>query len=177
MREAPTTEFWRDVRPVENPIKDGALPELYLRDPANDDPRYFFPISETVSARPLWIAPQRNMWANILLSERAGLVNRHYHPHAVFAYTISGKWGYLEHDWTATRGDFVYETPGSSHTLVCYQSEEPMKVFFIVQGPLIWLDETGATIGHHDAYDYIAAARAHYASNGVGADYVDSLLR
>jgi len=36
------------------------------------------------------------------MAKGAGLVNRHYHPHEVFAYTISGKWGYLEHDWTAT---------------------------------------------------------------------------
>ncbi|MDQ0321504.1 quercetin dioxygenase-like cupin family protein [Pararhizobium capsulatum DSM 1112] len=39
-------------------------------------------------------------------------MNRHYHPREVFAYTISGVWGYLEHDWTATAGDFVHETPG-----------------------------------------------------------------
>ena len=43
----------------------------------------------------------------------AGLVNRHYHPQQVFAYTISGKWGYLEHDWVATAGDWVYEAPAS----------------------------------------------------------------
>jgi hypothetical protein len=49
-----------------------------------------------------------------------------------FAYTISGKWGYLEHDWTATAGDFVYETPGESHTLVAYEHEEPMRTLFIV---------------------------------------------
>ena len=72
-----------------------------------------------------------------------GMVNRHYHPHEVFAYTISGKWGYLEHDWVATAGDFVYETPGEAHTLVAYESDEPMKVHFKVKGPLIWLDENG----------------------------------
>ena len=47
---------------------------------------------------------------------RAGLVNRHYHPQQVFAYTISGKWGYLEHDWVATAGDWIYEAPGEAHT-------------------------------------------------------------
>lgn len=177
MPEAPSTEFWREVSPIENGFKPGAARELYLRDPGNSDERYFLPISDTVTSRPLWIAPQQNMWANILMSKRAGLVNRHYHPHPVFAYTISGKWGYLEHDWTATRGDVVYETPGASHTLVCYETEEPMKVFFVVYGPLIWLDENGATTGHYDVHDYIEAARAHYAANGIGADYVDTLLR
>jgi hypothetical protein len=104
-----------------------------MKDPANSDRRYFVPVSETVFSRPVWISPQRNMWADVLMSEHAGLVNRHYHPHHIFAYTISGKWGYLEHDWTATAGDFVYETPGESHTLIAYECAEPMKVFFVVR--------------------------------------------
>ena len=53
----------------------------------------------------------QNRWGDILCA-KPGLVNRHYHPHQVFAYTISGKWGYLEHEWIATAGNFVYETPG-----------------------------------------------------------------
>ena len=177
MPEAATTEFWRDIKPVPNSFKPGVLPEVYMKDPANSDPRYFVPVSETVSSRPVWISPQRNMWADVLMSEHAGLVNRHYHPHHIFAYTISGKWGYLEHDWTATKGDFVYETPGESHTLICYESGEPMKVFFVVTGPLAWLDEDGNIVAMYDVHDYIAAARAHYASNGIGADYVDTLFR
>ena len=36
--------------------------------------------------------------------------------------TISGKWGYLEHDWVATAGDWIYEAPGEAHTLVAYES-------------------------------------------------------
>ena len=57
------------------------------------------------------------------LRQGPGLVNRHYHPQQVFAYTISGKWGYLEHDWVATAGDFVYEAPGEAHTLVAHEHE------------------------------------------------------
>ena len=72
------------------------------------------PFTDTVSSRPLWISPAQNKWCDILMAKGAGLVNRHYHPHEVFAYTISGKWGYLEHDWTATAGDFIYETPGEA---------------------------------------------------------------
>jgi 2,4'-dihydroxyacetophenone dioxygenase len=177
MPDAPTHEFWRDIQPIANPLKPGVLGEVYMRDPASDDERYFLPISETVSSRPVWISPQRNQWADILMAKSAGLVNRHYHPHQIFAYTISGKWGYLEHDWTATAGDFVYEAPGEGHTLIAYDSPEPMKVFFVVSGPLIWLDEQGQSIGYFDVHDYIAAARKHYASNGVGADYVDTLFR
>jgi 2,4'-dihydroxyacetophenone dioxygenase len=175
--ELATSEFWRDIKPIENSFKPHALPEMYVRDPANSDERYFVPFNETVSSRPIWISPQRNMWADILMAKSAGLVNRHYHPHQIFAYTISGKWGYLEHDWTATAGDFVYETPGEGHTLVAYESGEPMRVFFVVQGPLIWLDEDGNSVGHYDVHDYIAQARAHYASNGIGEDYLETLFR
>jgi 2,4'-dihydroxyacetophenone dioxygenase len=111
------------------------------------------------------------------MAKKAGLVNRHYHPHEVFALTLSGKWGYLEHDWTATKGDFVYETPGEGHTLVAYEHEEPMKVFFTVTGPLIWLDEDGEPNGFFDVHNYIAMCREHYGKVGIGAEYVNSLFR
>ena len=111
------------------------------------------------------------------MAKAAGLVNRHYHPHEVFAYTISGKWGYLEHDWTATAGDFIYETPGEAHTLVAYEHDEPMKVFFIVKGPLIWLDENGEPDGYFDVHSYIALCRAHYDKVGLGAALIDKLYR
>lgn len=177
MPEEATTEFWRGFAPVPNSFKPGVPPELYLPGVADSDERYFVPFTETVSSRPVWISPQQNMWADILMARSAGLVNRHYHPRQVFAYTLQGKWGYLEHAWTASAGDFVYETPGESHTLVAYESPEPMKVFFIVSGPLIWLDDAGEPDGFFDVHDYIAMARKHYAGNGVGADYVDTLLR
>jgi 2,4'-dihydroxyacetophenone dioxygenase len=177
MPEPARNEFWRDIAPIANVFKPDALPELYAAKVADADERYFMPLSETVFSRPIWISPQRNMWADILMAKTAGLVNRHYHPHHVFAYTISGKWGYLEHDWTAAAGDFVYEPPGESHTLVAYDSGEPMRVFFVVSGPLIWLDENGESVGHFDVHDYIAAARAHYDQVGLGSGLIDALFR
>jgi 2,4'-dihydroxyacetophenone dioxygenase len=175
--DAPRTEFWRDIRPIEKVFQPDALPEVYIQDAPVDDDRYYVPFSETVSSRPLWISPGENRWCDILLSKGAGLVNRHYHPHQVFAYTISGKWGYLEHDWTATAGDFVFETPGEGHTLVAYEHDDPMRVFFNVTGPLIWLDEAGEPDGYFDVHDYISMCREHYEKVGLGRELVDSLLR
>ena len=172
-----TSEFWRELTPIANVFKPDAQPEVYIADAATDDLRYYVPFSETVSSRPLWISPNDNKWADILRADGAGLVNRHYHPHEVFAYTISGKWGYLEHDWIATAGDFVYETPGEGHTLVAHEHPDPMRVFFVVHGPLIWLDEQGESAGHFDVHDYIKLCRDHYESVGIGADYVDTLFR
>ncbi|MBX3501658.1 MAG: 2,4'-dihydroxyacetophenone dioxygenase family protein [Alphaproteobacteria bacterium] len=177
MPEAATSEFWKDIKPIARVFQPDALKEVYLQGAPTDDERYYVPFTDTVSSRPLWISPSQNKWCDILMAKSAGLVNRHYHPHEVFAYTISGKWGYLEHDWTATAGDFVYETPGESHTLVAYDSEQPMKVFFIVTGPLIWLDEQGEPAGHFDVHQYIALCRAHYDKVGLGAACVDRLFR
>ena len=67
--------------------------------------------------------------------------------------------------------------PGESHTLVAYEHAQPMKVFFIVTGPLIWLDEQGEPAGHFDVHAYIALCRAHYEKNGIGAAYIDRLFR
>jgi len=177
MPEAATTEFWRHLAPINPVFKPDALPEAYVQNAPTDDEKLYVPFTDTVSSRPLWISPAQNKWCDILMAKAAGLVNRHYHPHEVFAYTISGKWGYLEHDWTATAGDFVYETPGEGHTLVAYEHEQPMKVFFIVTGPLIWLDEQGNSAGHFDVHDYIAMCRAHYDKISLGADYITKLFR
>lgn len=177
MPEAARNEFWKDIRPIAKVFQADALPEVYTHNAPTDDPRYYVPFTDTVFSRPLWISPAQNRWCDILLAKSAGLVNRHYHPHEVFAYTISGKWGYLEHDWTATAGDFVYETPGEAHTLVAYEHKDPMKVFFVVKGPLIWLDEKGDANGYFDVHQYIALCREHYAKVGLGADYVKGLFR
>jgi 2,4'-dihydroxyacetophenone dioxygenase len=177
MSESPPAEFWRDIKPITKVFQTDALPEVYTSDAPTDDERFYVPLTDTVSTRPLWISPTQNRWCDVLYAKGAGLVNRHYHPQQVFAYTISGKWGYLEHDWVATAGDFVYEAPGEAHTLVAYEHDEPMKVLFNVTGPLIWLDEDGEPSGHFDVFDYIGLCRAHYEEVGLGAGAVDALFR
>ena len=177
MVDKATNEFWRDLNPIANPFKPHALPEAFIANAASEDERLYVPFTETVSSRPLWISPSANKWCDILMAKKAGLVNRHYHPQQVFAYTISGKWGYLKHDWVATARDFVYEAPAEAHTLVAHEHPEPMKVHFNVTGPLIWLDENGEPEGHFDVFDYIELARAHYQQVGIGADFVDTLFR
>lgn len=78
---------------------------------------------------------------------------------------------------TATAGDFLYEAPGEAHMLVAYEHEDPMKIFFNVTGPLIWLDENGEPEGHFDVHDYIALAKEHYEKVGLGATYMEGMFR
>jgi len=86
--EASGGEFWRDLKPIEHAFKPGALPEAYISQAATDDERYYAPLSDTVGTRPLWISPGQNRWCDVLMCRGAGMVNRHYHPQQVFAYTI-----------------------------------------------------------------------------------------
>jgi 2,4'-dihydroxyacetophenone dioxygenase len=171
------SEFWRDLAPIARVFQPDAAPEVYIPDAAVDDDRHYVPFSATVGSRPLWISPSSNRWCDILMARGAGLVNRHYHPHEVFAFTLSGRWSYLEHDWVATAGDFVFETPGEAHTLVAHEHPDPMRVFFVVTGPLIWLDEDGEPGEFFDVHHYLALCREHYDAVGLGADRVDALIR
>jgi 2,4'-dihydroxyacetophenone dioxygenase len=61
--------------------------------------------------------------------------------------------------------------------LIAYDHEEPMKVFFQVKGPIIWLDEEGEANGYFDVHQYIKMCRDHYEKVGFGADYVTTLFR
>lgn len=176
MPEPATVENWKDVAPVPDFQRPYGLDNLYVPDITGDHDLHYMTMREGLWARALWISPSQNMWCNVLKG-RAGLINRHYHPTEIFAYTISGKWGYLEHEWTARKGDFVYEPPGGSHTLVMYETDEENAVLFIQKMPLIWLDEQGNRTTSTDVYDILEKAEAHYAKTPLGKDYVRTLIR
>ncbi len=90
MTDATGTEFWRDIKPIPDTFQPHALPEAYISNAPTDDERFYVPLSETVGSRPLFISPSQNRWCDVLYAKGPGLVNRHYHPQQVFAYTICG---------------------------------------------------------------------------------------
>ena len=47
----------------------------------------------------------------------------------VVGYVIKGAWRYLEHDWVAREGGYVYEAPGETHTLVV---DEPFYAHYLL---------------------------------------------
>ena len=54
----------------------------------------------------------RGYWMNLLRVRKSGVLSRHRHPQPVHGYVIKGRWRYLEHDWVAQEGGYVYEAPG-----------------------------------------------------------------
>jgi 2,4'-dihydroxyacetophenone dioxygenase len=111
---------------------------------------------------------------------KAGVLSRHIHPCVVVGYVIKGAWRYLEHDWVARAGSFVFEPPGEIHTLVvdgAIDDESEMITFFNISGAMVYLDEKGQTTGYEDVFTKIEMCRTHYANVGLGKDYVDQFIR
>jgi len=80
----------------------------------------------------LKVDPVRGEWITLLKVPAGFQLPMHHHSGCVHVYTISGRWMYLEHDWVAGPGSFVFETAGSRHTPMGVGDEE-IVTFNIVQ--------------------------------------------
>ena len=142
-----------------------------------EDERLWVPQAENVWFRPLMFNTVQGAWTNLLRVARSGMLNRHRHPAPVYGYVLKGSWRYLEHDWVAHEGSFVYEPPGEVHTLVVDDDVEEMITLFQVQGALIYMDDKGNQVGFDDVHSKIALARKHFEACGLGKDYVNQFIR
>ena len=127
--------------------------------------------------RPLLLNTVSGGWCNLLRVRKSGILSRHRHPMLVVGYVIKGRWKYLEHDWTAEEGSFVYEPPGEVHTLTVPDDCPEMITFFNISGAMIYLDADGRQNGYEDVFTKIDMCRAHYANVGLGAHYVEQYIR
>jgi hypothetical protein len=93
----------------------------------------------------------------------AGLaVGTHRHTGAVHMFTLSGAWRYLEHDYVNRAGSYLYEPPGSVHTLhVPADNAELTETLTVVYGTTEYLDPDGNVIAVSDAE---AALRGYFES-------------
>jgi hypothetical protein len=151
--------------------------DLVVDDPLPIDDRVWVPLSTGVSFRPLQFNVTHGQYTHVLRVTRAGLLQRHRHAGPVHAYVLRGKWHYLEHDWVATEGSYIFEPPGETHTLVVPDDCEEMITLFQVTGALVYVDPDGQATGYDDVFRRLELARAHYAACGLGADYVDRFVR
>jgi len=93
---------------------------------------------------------------------------------------LSGSWRYLEHDWVATPGTFLWEPPGEAHTLVVDAfAPEPMVTYFVSLGGLIYIDnmQSGQPIAYDDGFTLLDIALNYYKSIGRDADALYKLCR
>jgi quercetin dioxygenase-like cupin family protein len=156
----------------------GIQPEIAI--PAiPEDERVWVLQAPNVWFRPLLMNTVTGSWCNLLRVRKSGVLSRHIHPSWVTGYVIKGAWRYLEHDWIASAGSFVYEPPGEIHTLVVDEQagEQEMITQFNIHGAMVYVDEQGKMTGYEDVFTKIEMCRKHYIEVGLGADYIDQFIR
>ena len=152
-------------------VKEIAMPVL------PEDERIWVPQMKDVWFRPLLLNTVQGQWCNLLRVRKSGVLTRHLHPAPVHGYVIKGRWYYLEHDWVAETGSYVFEPPGEIHTLTVPEDCPEMITFFNISGCMIYLHENNKQIGIEDVFTKIDMCRRHYTAVGLGADYVDQFIR
>jgi len=157
----------------------GIQPEIVAQ-AIPDDERVWVPQAENVWFRPLLLNTVTGSWCNLLRVRKSGVLSRHIHPSLVVGYVIKGSWRYLEHDWVASEGSFVYEPPGEIHTLVVDEDSggaPEMITFFNIAGAMVYVDADGRQTGYEDVFSKITMCCRHYEAVGLGGGYVDQFVR
>lgn len=163
--------------PYQLPFPPEAAAEIVVASPIPEDERVWVPQAENVWFRPLCLNASQGYWVNLLRVRRAGVLSRHRHPAPVHGHVLRGKWHYLEHDWVATTGSYVFEPPGETHTLVVPEDCPEMITLFHITGSMIYVDPWGKVMACEDVFSKIEMCRKHYESCGLGGAYLDQFIR
>jgi 2,4'-dihydroxyacetophenone dioxygenase len=164
--------------PYQLPMPPDALPEIVVPNALSEnDDRMWVKQTDHVFFRPLCLNVSQGYWMNLLKVTKSGVLSRHRHPNAVHGFVLKGHWHYLEHDWVAEEGGYVYEPPGETHTLVVPDDVDEMITYFQVNGVMYYVDSYGKHLGYEDVFTKINMCRAHFENVGLGADYVQQFIR
>ena len=163
--------------PYQLPMPQNALPEIVIPSAIPEDDMLWVKQAENVYFRPLCLNASQGYWMNLLKVTKSGVLSRHRHPNAVHGFVLKGRWHYLEHDWEAKEGSYVYEPPGETHTLVVPEDVEEMITFFQVNGIMSYVDPWGKLLGYEDVFTKIDLCRKHFTNIGLGENYVDQFIR
>lgn len=164
-------------------LDDGLAPEArsrehFIRTLDLEDERLWVPYAEGVWFQPCHVNVTTGGFTLVAKFLPGAVVPKHYHVSNVHGYTLQGRWRYLEHDWVATAGTFIYEPAGEAHTLVVPEdAEEPMIALFVVSGGLVYTDENGNFAGYEDGFTVLDIARQHYRETGLDVSQLDTLIR
>jgi quercetin dioxygenase-like cupin family protein len=152
-------------------------PEQIVVTALPDDERVWVPQAPNVWFRPLMLNTVAGQWCNLLRVRKAGILSRHRHPAPVHGYVVKGAWRYLEHNWVARAGDYVFEPPGETHTLYVDEDVDEMITFFNISGCMYYVDADDRHTGFEDVFTKIDMCRKHYVSVGLGEGFVDRFVR
>lgn len=154
--------------------------EHFIADMDLDDERLWVPYAEGVWFQPCHFNVTSGGFSVIAKALPGSIIGTHYHVGTVQAYTLRGHWRYLEHDWTARPGTFVFEPAGGQHTLVIPEdSPGPMVTLFIVTGAQIYMDNAaeGRFGSYEDGFTMLEMSRRHYRAVGLDPALLDARIR
>jgi len=164
-----------DSRPMPAFRSVNVVPEVVI-DAAAGDAGSWVPIAAGVHLRPFLFDCSNGGWSSLIKIAPGGRLACHYHTQPVYGYTLAGSWRYLEHDWVARPGTFIFEPPGEMHTLQA-DEKDGMTTFFVTRGALVYTDAAGQQIGYEDVFTRLALARAHYRANSLDERALDRMVR
>lgn len=139
-------ELYRDV------IVRHGVPGTFVGPSERESP--WVPFGDRAAIRHLAFDVRNNRFSNILWIKASGVVGTHKHHGTVVMVCLEGSTRYLEYDWVAGPGDFIYETPGLVHTLVT-DHPQGVKLFGWMEGPIDFFDEQGSFVESLDVWWYI----------------------
>lgn len=175
-----STEVDDAYTPYQGEQPKEALSEIFIPQvlPSDiDEELLWVPQTESVSFRPLCFCVSSGYYVNLLRVRGSGLLSRHRHPGPVHGHVLKGKWKYLEHDWVAEQGSYIFEPPGEVHTLVVPDGVDEMITLFHVTGSLLYCDPDGTVVGAEDVFTKLELAKKHYKAIGLGEDFVQQFVR
>lgn len=105
----------------------------------------FAPYSDTILLKLIKADPITGQWIALLKLPPKTELPMHHHAGTVMVWTIAGQWKYIEHDWVASEGSFVFETAGSRHTPIAVGEGEVITLN-IVQGDWNLMSPEGAVL-------------------------------
>ena len=101
------------------------------------------------------------VWTLRTRFEPGTTIRTHRHTGAVHAFTLAGRWHYLEYpDDVNEAGSYLFEPAGSVHTLhVPADNDGLTDVFFIIHGANLNLDDAGEVVSVTDAHSVLRVYR------------------
>lgn len=173
----PITEF--------SSFSDGLKPEQrqrgnFIANVEFKDDSLWIPYADGVAFQPCSFDLTAGAYSLVLKAMPGASLGVHYHVGQVYGFTIKGRWRYLEHDWIAKPGTFIYEPAGEAHTLTILEDlPDPALIFFVIHGALVYLDkpEGGSFATYEDAFSALEFCREYYLKAGLDVRRLEKLIR
>lgn len=153
--QAPPSNAYKIVTidvPFKETAKRHALPGLYTSMEDNINPWVPWGHAEV---KYMGFDLRQNITYAHLRMNGPGVIGTHYHHGLVTLMPIEGTFRYLEYDWVAKKGDFVFERPGEAHTLV---TDDPngVTIFAELHGAVDFYDENATFMMTADVFYWLA---------------------